>query len=72
MSPHKVFLFYFANETYKALVLLDYAIVDPSLYYREEKKKKTLCYKLQVYLPQFYSFMFEKVAFTFKTHINKI
>jgi hypothetical protein len=23
-------------------------------------------------LPQFYSFMFEKVAFTFKTHINKI
>jgi len=36
------------------------------------KKRKTVCYKLQVYLPQFYSFMFETAAFTFKTHIHEI
>jgi len=41
-------------------------------FYISGKKRKTLCYKLQVYLPQFYSFMFETAAFTFETHIHEI
>ena len=41
-------------------------------FYISGNKRKILCYKLQVYLPQFYSFMSETAAFTFETHILKL